>query len=128
MKVAITAETGVGLDAQVAGHFGQTPYFVLAEIADGTIAATEVLANPFLAGHRPGEVPAFIRAHGANVILSGGMGIRAIHIFDAHDVTAVTGASGTVRRAVTDYLAGALAGASPCADSVKHHHGAPSHV
>jgi len=121
MKIAITAGTDAGLDAPVAGHFGQAPFFVLVEVVDGAIAATETLANPFRAAHQPGEVPSFIRAHGAEVILSGGMGMRAIRIFEAVGVTAATGASGTVRQAVTGYLQGALAGASPCADSVEHH-------
>ena len=50
-----------------------------------------------------------------------GMGVQAIRIFEQVGITAATGASGTVRQAVTDYLHGALAGASPCADSVQHH-------
>lgn len=94
---------------------------MLVEIEGGTITTTDTLANPFGEGHQPGEIPAFILAHGADVILSGGMGLRAIRIFEQEGITAATGASGTVRQAVTDYLHGALAGASPCADSVAHH-------
>jgi len=111
MKIAITAETDAGLDARVAGHFGQAPHFV-------------TLANPFQSGHQPGEVPAFIRSHGAEVMVSGGMGVRAIRIFEQVGITAATGAAGTVGQAVTDYLAGRLTGASPCADSLAHHHDA----
>ena len=121
MKIAVTAATEAGLDAPVAGHFGQAPHFVLVEATGGSITTTRSVPNPFLAGHQPGEVPAFIRAQGADVILSGGMGDRAIRIFEQVGITAATGASGTVRQAVTDYLHGALAGASPCADSVQHH-------
>lgn len=124
MKIAVTAVTAAGLDAPVAGHFGQAPHFVLVDVVGGAITTTHTLSNPFLAGHQPGEIPAFIRAHGADVILSGGMGVRAIRIFEQVGITPATGASGTVRQAVTNYLQGRLAGASPCADSVEHHHGA----
>lgn len=124
MKIAVTAATEAGLDAPVAGHFGHAPHFVLVEVDGGSITASHGLANPFLAGHQPGEIPAFIRSHGADVILSGGMGVRALRIFEQVGITAATGASGTVRQAVTDYLHGTLAGASPCADSVQHHQAA----
>lgn len=121
MRIAVTAATEAGLDAPVAGHFGPAPHFVLVETGDGSIDVATTLANPFLAGHQPGEIPAFIRGHGAEVILSGGMGLRAVRIFEQVGVTAATGAAGTVRQAVAAYLDGTLAGASPCADSVAHH-------
>lgn len=122
MKIAITAETDAGLDARVAGHFGQAPHFVLVDVVDGLITTADTLANPLQAGHQPGEVPAFIRSHGADVMVSGGMGVRAIRIFEHVGIPAATGAAGTVGQAVTDYLAGRLTGASPCADSLAHHH------
>lgn len=49
------------------------------------------------------------------------MGMRAIRFFEQAGVKAATGASGTVRQAVMEYLQGTLAVASPCADSVAHH-------
>lgn len=128
MRIAITAETTAGLDAPVAGHFGQAPHFVFVEVSDGTVTHAATLPNPLREGHQPGDVPALIREHRASVILSGGMGLRAIRIFGHHDITAVTGASGTVRTAVASYLAGALAGAAPCADSMEHHGGTDSHA
>lgn len=121
MKIAITAQNEAGLDAPVSGHFGQAAHFALVEVTDGSIRFTETLPNPFQEGHRPGEVPAFIREHGASVILSGGMGVRAIRIFEHHEVTPVTGASGTVGVAVAAYLSGALTDSAPCADSLAHH-------
>lgn len=121
MKIAVTADTAAGLDAPLAEHFGRAPYFALVKVTGGTIAAAESLANPFRVAHQPGDVPAFVRAHGAEVILSGGMGVRAIRMFEQVGVTAVTGASGTVRQAVTDYLHGTLTAAYPCADSMAHH-------
>jgi predicted Fe-Mo cluster-binding NifX family protein len=67
-------------------------------------------------------VPGFIREQGADVMLTGGMGRRAISLFEQYGVQAVTGASGTVRRSLEQYLGGALQGAQPCRESVEHAH------
>ena len=55
------------------------------------------------------------------MILSGGMGRRAIDFFRAYGIQVVTGASGTVRTALEKYLGGELDIAEPCQDSVAHH-------
>ena len=44
------------------------------------IQATEVIDNPYYTGHQVGEVPQFIFEQEATVMLSGGMGGRAIQI------------------------------------------------
>jgi predicted Fe-Mo cluster-binding NifX family protein len=48
------------------------------------------------------------------------MGQRAIAAFQQHGIQAVTGATGTVRHALAQYLAGALQEAAPCAESAAH--------
>jgi predicted Fe-Mo cluster-binding NifX family protein len=78
------------------------------------------MQNPFGGGHAPGEVPAFIKEQGAQVILSGGMGTRAVDFFENLGIQAATGAAGTVREGVKMYLDGALTGAAPCTDSIEH--------
>jgi predicted Fe-Mo cluster-binding NifX family protein len=57
-----------------------------------------------------------IRALGADVVLSGGMGPRAIQMFAQHGIEVATGARGTVRDTVDAYLAGTLHGTTPCED------------
>jgi predicted Fe-Mo cluster-binding NifX family protein len=123
MKIAVTAETDQGLASPVAQHFGHAPYFVLVEFDNGTVSATEVVANPFAQGHEPGQIPAFIHAQGAAVMISGGMGGRAIGFFQEVGIQAATGASGSVEQALQAYQAGTLTGAAPCAESVAHGHG-----
>jgi predicted Fe-Mo cluster-binding NifX family protein len=68
-------------------------------------------------------VPAFIDSQGATVMLTGGMGHRAILFFDEFGIQPVTGAAGTVRQSLERYLGGALQGAAPCRESVEHAHG-----
>ncbi len=123
MKVAITIETNDGLDSPVAQHFGHAPFFALIDVENGEITATEVVANPFAEKHQPGQVPGFIKEQNASVMLSGGMGGRAIQFFEQAGIETATGASGSVRQALEDYLGGNLTEAAPCAESVEHGHG-----
>jgi len=123
MKIAITAETDQGLASPVAQHFGHTPYFVLVDLQNGAVSATHTLANPYAESHEPGQIPEFISAQGAEVMISGGMGGRAIGFFREAGVQTATGASGTVEDALHAYLKGQLQGAAPCAESVAHGHG-----
>ncbi|MBK5963910.1 dinitrogenase iron-molybdenum cofactor biosynthesis protein [Thiocystis minor] len=123
MKIAITAETSQGLDSQVAQHFGHAPYFILVDIEDGAVTATQDIANPFAEAHQPGEIPTFIKQQNAEVMLSGGMGGRAIEFFTQAGIKTATGATGTVRESLEKYLGGTLVAAAPCAESVAHGHG-----
>ena len=51
------------------------------------------------------------------------MGGRAIQFFEQAGIKAATGASGTVRQALENYLGGKLTEAAPCDESVEHGHG-----
>ena len=123
MKIAITAESNNGLESTVAQHFGHAPYFILVDVENGEVTATQGVANPFVNGHAPGQIPGFIHEQHADVMLSGGMGGRAIQFFQQAGIQAATGASGTVRQALESYLGGKLSEAAPCDESVEHGHG-----
>jgi predicted Fe-Mo cluster-binding NifX family protein len=127
MRIAVAAEENKGLDSQVSHHFGRCPYFVMAGVEDGEISQVEVVENPFYQEHRPGEVPAFIRDQAADVMISGGMGRRAIAHFEECDVAAATGACGTVRTTIEQYLSGELHEATPCRESIEHARGQQDH-
>ena len=60
-------------------------------------------------------------------MLTGGMGYRAVTFFEQYGIQPVTGASGTVRDAVDQFLNGQLTGAAPCSESVAHAEGGPHH-
>jgi predicted Fe-Mo cluster-binding NifX family protein len=123
MKIAVTAENNQGLESVVAQHFGHAPFFILVDVENGEVTATQGIVNPFAEAHQPGQIPGFIHEQKANVILSGGMGGRAIEFFEQLGVKAATGASGTVRQALESYLGGKLKEAAPCDESVAHGHG-----
>jgi predicted Fe-Mo cluster-binding NifX family protein len=125
-RIAVSAEEDKGLDSTVSPHFGRCPYFVLVDLDDGEIATARAVRNPFYPHHQPGQVPGFVHSQGVDVMLTGGMGGRAIAFFEQYGIQAATGASGTVRRALEQYVGHELQDAEPCDESVEHGHGTPS--
>ncbi len=121
-RVAVSADDGTGLGSIVSPHFGRCPYYVLVDLDDREVTAVAAIENPYYGQHQPGQVPQFIREQGVDVMLTGGMGQRALRFFEAYGIQAVTGASGTVGRSLEQYLVGALADAQPCRESVEHAH------
>lgn len=122
MRVAISADDGNGLDSVVSPHFGRCPYFVLVDLSGQEVKDVNAVSNPYYGNHRPGQVPALINSYGVDVMLTGGMGHRAITFFGEFGIQPVTGAAGTVRQSLEGYLGGALQGAAPCRESVQHDH------
>jgi predicted Fe-Mo cluster-binding NifX family protein len=125
MRIAVSADQNKGLESIVSPHFGRCPYYVLADVEGRIIRRVTSTANPFYQNHQPGQVPAFIKGQGADVIITGGMGRRALASFEHSDIEPVTGAVGSVAYALEEYLAGRLGGAQPCRESTVHprHHG-----
>lgn len=126
MRIAVSADDKKGLDSIVGPHFGRCPYFVLVDVEDRRVKEVREVENPFYGNHQPGQVPGFIASLGANVMLTGGMGGRAILFFEQYGIEGVTGAYGTVRQSVERYLSGQLRGAVPCRESQEHGHGLPA--
>ena len=122
MRIAISADDSNGLDSVVSPHFGRCPYYVMVDLDGREVSQVSAVENPCYGQHQPGEVPGFIQSQGADVMLAGGMGRRAIGFFQQYGIQAVTGASGTVRQALEQYLGGTLQGAEACRESTDHDH------
>jgi predicted Fe-Mo cluster-binding NifX family protein len=123
MRIAVSADTKNGIDSVVSPHFGRCPHFVLVDLDDHDVTEVREVDNPYYGHHQPGQVPALINSLGANVMLTGGMGGRAIMFFQEFGIEGVTGAYGTVRQSVERYMGGQLKGAAPCKESQEHGHG-----
>lgn len=121
-KIAVSVGTDEGLDAPISTHFGRCPFFTIVEVEGQEILGVEAVVNPFYPNHEPGQVPGFIHSLNVNVMLSGGMGGRAVAFFEQFGIQPVTRARGTARAAVTQYLQGGLSGAAACPESVAHGH------
>jgi len=123
MRIVVSSDNNRKLDSSVSHHFGRCPYFTIVDIEGSDIINVESAENPYFNAHSPGQVPSFIRELGADVMLAGGMGRRAISIFENIGISCSSGAAGSVRVAVENYIAGILPGASPCRESSEHSHG-----
>jgi predicted Fe-Mo cluster-binding NifX family protein len=123
MRIAISADDNNGLDSVVSPHFGRCPHYILVDMEGQEVQAVQAVDNPYYGQHSPGMVPGFIHSQGVSVMLTGGMGHRAIGFFEQYGIEAVTGASGTVRYALERYLGGDLRGVQPCRESIEHAHG-----
>jgi len=122
VRIAVSADNNNGLDSVVSPHFGRCPHYILVDVESQEVKGINSVDNPYHGQHSPGQVPGFIHSHGADVMLTGGMGRRAIGFFQQYGIEAVTGASGTVRHALQQYLGGTLRGAAPCRESIEHGH------
>ena len=118
MKVALATDDDRGLEAVLSHHFGRCPYYVLVDIQDNKIKEVSSVKNPAYDSHgQPGEVPSFINSLGAHVIISGGMGPKAIGFFAEFGIEAITGVSGMVKSVIEAYIGGQIDGARPCSDT-----------
>lgn len=121
MKIVLSADDANGVDSIVSPHFGRCPWFIAVTLAGDEAQAIDEIKNPFYGQHQPGQVPGFINSLGADVMLTGGMGGRAVGFFEQMGIEPVTGARGTVRASIEAYLGGELKGAEACATSHEHH-------
>ena len=112
--IAIAAEDNNGFEGQVSQHFGRCPYYFLVGVEGDKIVGSDVKINEFYGNHQPGQMPNFIRNLGANVIIAGGMGPRAVDMFLDYEIEVATGAVGTVKAVLDAYLRGEIKGITPC--------------
>jgi predicted Fe-Mo cluster-binding NifX family protein len=112
--VAVASEDDRGLSAEVAMHFGRCPFYTLVEVEEGRTLTSRTVPNPHFGQHQPGVMPRFIHGLGAQVILAGGMGPRALQLFQGFGMDVVTGAIGRVDKVVEAYLNGSISGIVPC--------------
>jgi predicted Fe-Mo cluster-binding NifX family protein len=122
-RIAFACEDNTGLESQVSAHFGRCPYYTVVEVEGNEIVESEVLENPYFNNHQPGAVPNFIRSQNVHVMIAGGMGPRAIDLFNQFGIDVATGVQGQVKSVTAAYLDGRVSGTSAC----EHHdHGANS--
>ena len=123
-RIALATEDNQGLTGQISQHFGRCPYYLIVEVEELEIVKTENVNNPYYNSHAPGMVPQFINEQGADVMIAGGMGPRAIDMFTSLGIEAVSGATGNVGNILQAYLRGDITGVEACRHDYLggHHH------
>jgi predicted Fe-Mo cluster-binding NifX family protein len=97
MKIAIPIANG-----KLTAHFGHCQEFALVEVEGNEITKTEMLVPP---PHEPGVLPNWLHQLGADVIIAGGMGQRAVGLFQERGIKVLTGAPAlTPEEIVNSYL------------------------
>jgi len=107
-KIAIPLEKGI-----LATHFGHCQQFAVLETSNGTIENEKLLVPP---PHEPGVIPAWLAGEGVTDVIAGGMGQRAIDLFNGQNINVFVGAQRTASGDLAqDLLGGTLeAGANYC--------------
>ena len=120
MKVCIPSMGDGGPNAQVSTHFGRSPNFTLYDTDEDSV---EVINNDGK-HHGTGDKlpPEIIAESGADVLLCGSLGRKAVDRFAAMDIDVYCGAQGTVRDAIDQMEAGELEAALPGGDYCGHDH------
>jgi len=102
MKIAVTAKGG-SLNAQMDERFGRCEYFI---IVDSETMRFNAVFNPSSAasGGAGPSAAREIAKHGAEVLITGNVGMNAQQALDAAGIKVVTMAGGTVKEVVEKYL------------------------
>lgn len=87
-------------------HFGHCEKFAVIETENGSVVRVDYLVPPM---HQPGVYPGFLADHGVDVIITGGMGMRAQNLFALNNIEVCVGVpDGSPRELVEQYLHGRL--------------------
>ena len=101
MKIAVTYENGA-----IFQHFGHTQQFKLYDVADGRVTGSVIVPTE---GSGHGALAAFLKAHGVDTLICGGIGGGAKAALAEAGIVLYGGVSGSADGAVEALLKGGLA-------------------
>lgn len=108
-KIAIPLENG-----RLCSHFGHCQQFAIIENEGEDILNEELVTPP---PHEPGLLPAWLAERGVTDIIAGGIGQRAIKLFEEQNITVNVGAqSKTSKELVSDLIRNTLVTGSNACD------------
>ena len=114
MRIAVTYENG-----QVFQHFGHCARFKLYDVSGGEVTAARVVDA---AGSGHGALAGFLKDHGADALICGGIGGGARAALAGAGITLYPGASGDADACVAALLDGSL-NYQPDIQCSHHHEG-----
>ncbi len=115
MKVAIAVT-----NSMITQHFGHCEYFLIHDISDQQVVATQIVANP---PHERGFLPQYLQKQGVDVVIAGNIGEMAVKMFTDLGIEVFRGISGTAAEVIDNYVNGRLnASDIVCREHLHHHH------
>ncbi len=109
MKICIPTMGEGGMQEAVCQHFGRAPAFTMIDLDNGEI---KVLPNEGQHMGGMGLPTETIFAAGVQVMIVGGLGPKAVAMFNQEGVDVFVGATGTVKDAIDDWRSEMLSRAS----------------
>jgi predicted Fe-Mo cluster-binding NifX family protein len=83
-RIAIPLENGI-----LCSHFGHCQQFALIDADTSSISGAQLVTPP---PHEPGLLPGWLAQKGVTDVIAGGMGQRAINLFNQHNINVFVGA------------------------------------
>lgn len=116
-KIAIPIENGI-----LCAHFGHCQQFAFVEVEEGKITDVKTLTPP---EHVPGLYPKWVAQFGVNDVIAGGMGQKAIDLFNGQNINVFIGAPmKSAEELVHDFISDKLElSANYCNHDANHEHG-----
>ncbi len=103
MRIAIPVENG-----SVCMHFGHCAEFIFADVDQNTRTISS-LSSKTPPAHAPGVLPQWLKREGADIVIAGGMGMRAQNLFTEAGIKVEVGAPPIqAKKAIQEYLDGTL--------------------
>lgn len=115
MKIAVATE-----GSQVSRHFGRCERYLAYDIEDEEVVNKTEIEHP---GHRPGFLPRYLSKKEVDLLITGGIGPRAIDMFNSLGINVMSGVQGNVDDIIQRYLEDELEGkVEPCEEHKSHPH------
>jgi predicted Fe-Mo cluster-binding NifX family protein len=76
-------------DGKLTAHFGHCKEFAIIDVEEDKVKNKEILVPP---PHEPGVLPAWLHELKTDIVIAGGMGHRAVTLFNERGIKVITGA------------------------------------
>lgn len=106
MKVVIPTEDETG--RTLSGHFGRAPYFAWFQVEDGEIKESGVVPNTSDHFGGTGSPPEKVKALGADALITMGMGMKAINLFQGYGLAVLKATSTSSANNIAELSEGRL--------------------
>jgi predicted Fe-Mo cluster-binding NifX family protein len=103
----------------LSAHFGTCGSFLLLEVEDNQVKSRKEVENEYANHHSGCQVPDYIKSMDVDVVITGGMGMKAVEKCNMHNMEVILGHTGTVDEIIERYLKGEL---DSIGSACSHHH------
>jgi predicted Fe-Mo cluster-binding NifX family protein len=119
MKICVPTMGEAGMQEDICQHFGRAPTFTIIDLDSGLIKVVPNVSEHMGGKGLPTET---IFAQGVQVMIVGGLGPKAVAMFNEGGVDVFVGAAGTVKDAVDDWRTDMLSRANQDNACKEHKH------